>query len=209
MPAGVKVLDPFSAPSVWEIIERFYLKYYNDLVPRTFLIGINPGRLGAGITGIPFTDPVRLRDVLHISNNLGNKAELSSKFIYEIINEIGSADVFFGSFYITSVSPLGFVKDGKNLNYYDNKDLEIALESNIIESMWEQINGIASNREVAFCLGQGKNYHYFDKLNKACGFFERIVPLPHPRWVMQYRLKSKNEFIEKYISELSDCLVKK
>ena len=36
----------------------------------------------------------------------------------------------------------------------------------------------------------------------GCGFFERILPLPHPRWVMQYRRKRKEEFVGQYLGVL-------
>ena len=202
LPEGVGVLNPFSDEKVMNFNRLFYDKYYHDELERTYLIGINPGRFGAGVTGIPFTDPIRLQEVLGFKNNLNKKPELSSKFIFDLIQYIGSPELFFGSFYFTSVSPLGFVKNGKNLNYYDQKDLEENLESFMVDSMWKQINTIESNRDVAFCLGQGKNFKYLDKLNRKHGFFNRVEPLPHPRWVMQYRLKKKQDFIELYGKKL-------
>lgn len=206
LPDGVGVLNPFTDKKVQEFNRLFYNKYYNDNYNRTYLIGINPGRLGAGVTGIPFTDPIRLQEVLRIRNDLDKKPELSSKYIYDVIDNIGGPNLFFRSFYFTSVSPIGFVKDGKNLNYYDQKDLQEQLEPFIVKSMHEQINSIDTNREVAFSLGQGKNFNYLEKLNKKHGFFNRIEPLPHPRWVMQYRLKRKMEFIDLYIKKLSSYL---
>ena len=202
LPDGVEVLNPFSDKKVLKFNDLFYNKYYNDQYDRTYLIGINPGRLGAGVTGIPFTDPIRLQEVLGFKNNLNKKAELSSKYIYDVIENMGGPKSFFKSFYFTSVSPIGFVKDGKNLNYYDQKDLEDQLENFIISSLQKQIKSIGTNREVAFSLGQGKNFKYLEKLNKKHGFFKRIEPLPHPRWVMQYRLKRKMEFIDLYMKKL-------
>jgi len=207
LPEGVGVLNPFLDKTVLEINKLFYKKYYNDNKKRTYLIGINPGRLGAGITGIPFTDPIRLNDILEIENNFQKKSELSSKFVFDLIDNFGGAKKFFSNFYFSSVSPLGFVKDGKNLNYYDQKDLENKLEDFIVNSFWEQINTIDSNREVAFCLGQGKNFKYLNKLNAKHGFFNKIEPLPHPRWVMQYRSKRKQEFIDLYESKFLKAVV--
>ena len=206
LPDGVEILNPFTDDKVLEFNQLFYNKYYNDQYDRTYLIGINPGRLGAGVTGIPFADPIRLQEVLGFENDLNKKAELSSKYIYDIIENMGGPNLFFKSFYFTSVSPIGFVKDGKNLNYYDQKDLEEQLESFIISSLQKQIQSIGTNREVAFSLGQGKNFKYLEKLNKKHGFFKRIEPLPHPRWVMQYRLKRKMEFIDLYMKKLSPYL---
>ncbi len=206
LPDGVEILNPFTNEKVLELNRLFYNKYYNDNLKRTYLIGINPGRLGAGITGIPFTDPIRLQEVLGFENDLNKKPELSSKFIYDVIENIGGSEVFFNSFYFTSVSPIGFIKDGKNLNYYDQKDLQDQLEPFMISTLQSQIKSIATNRDVAFSLGQGKNFKYLEKLNRIHGFFERIEPLPHPRWVMQYRLKRKMEFIDLYMKKLTSYI---
>ena len=206
LPDGVEILNPFTNEKVLEFNRLFYNKYYSDQFDRTYLIGINPGRFGAGITGIPFTDPIRLQEILGVENDLDKKPELSSKYIYEVIENIGGLNSFFKSFYFTSVSPIGFVKEGKNLNYYDQKDLEEQLESFIVSSLQKQIGSIGTNLDVAFSLGQGKNFKYLDKLNQKHGFFDRIEPLPHPRWVMQYRLKRKMEFIDLYLKKLSPYL---
>lgn len=204
LPKGVETLFPFSDKTVWKINKEFYSKYYNDSNTRTFLIGINPGRLGAGITGIPFTDPIRLTTELGIENGFQEKAELSSKFIFDVISAIGGPELFFGNFYFTSVSPIGFTKNAVNLNYYDEKELEKSLKGYITSNLNKQLNAFPSNRRVAFCLGKGKNYTYLVKLNEEIGFFKKIIALPHPRWVMQYRLKSKDEFILEYQQKLSE-----
>ena len=166
LPDGVEILNPFTDEKILEFNNLFYNKYYDDQYDRTYLIGINPGRLGAGVTGIPFTDPIRLQEVLDLKNDLNKKSELSSKYIYDVIENFGSPELFFKSFYFTSVSPIGFVKAGKNLNYYDQKDLEEQLESFIISSLQKQINSINTNRKIAFSLGQGKNFKYLEKLNR-------------------------------------------
>jgi len=202
LPDGVGVLNPFTNDKVLKFNALFYQKYYTDNLKRTYLIGINPGRFGAGVTGIPFTDPIRLQEVLGIENDLDKKPELSSKFIFDLIDNIGSPELFFRSFHFTSVSPLGFVKNGKNLNYYDQKDLQDHLEPFMVNALWQQIKTIDTNRDIAFCLGQGKNFKYLEKLNRKHGFFDRVEPLPHPRWVMQYRLKRKDEFIALYGEKL-------
>ncbi len=35
------------------------------------------------------------------------------------------------------------------------------------------------------------------------GFFKEIIALEHPRFIMQYKSKSKQTYIDKYISVLS------
>jgi hypothetical protein len=60
--------------------------------------------------------------------------------------------------------------------------------------------------ETVFCLGEGTNYQYFTRLNEQYHLFESIISLPHPRWVMQYRRKKKDEFIQLYVSKLKKAL---
>ena len=165
------------------------------------IIGINPGRFGGGVTGIPFTDPIRLQINCGINNSWSKKQELSSSFIYEMINAFGGPEVFYNKFYITAVSPLGFTKDNKNLNYYDDKSLENDIKDFVHDCMNRQLQ-FGINRDVAFCLGDGKNYKYLSKLNEEYNFFDKIIPLSHPRFIMQYKLKKKQEYIAHYLHYL-------
>ncbi|CAN5306657.1 hypothetical protein BH09BAC2_BH09BAC2_05210 [soil metagenome] len=59
------------------------------------------------------------------------------------------------------------------------------------------------NTDVAYCLGDGKNYRYLSKLNEEIKFFKKIVPLAHPRFIMQYKLKKKEEYVGGYIEALN------
>ena len=56
LPAGVRVMNPYREnENAFEVSSAFYRKYYADTRPRHLIMGINPGRFGAGQTGIPFT----------------------------------------------------------------------------------------------------------------------------------------------------------
>lgn len=184
-----------------QALTAFYRQYYSDGQQRFFLFGINPGRFGAGITGVPFTDPVRLETECGIANDFPKKAELSAQFVWMFINAYGGPEAFCRQFYITSLSPLGFVKDGININYYDDRGLLQATEPFIIWNIRTQLD-FGARREAAICIGEGQNYKVFKKLNDKHGFFGEIIPHPHPRWVMQYRRKRVDEFVEKYRSSL-------
>lgn len=197
LPDGVEVMNPYNHKNSWEYVKTFYQKFYPDNRPRTLLIGINPGRFGGGITGIPFTDPIRLKENCGIDNDLVKKPELSSQFIYEVISAAGSPEAFYAKYYITAVSPLGFMKNGKNLNYYDLPDLQANWEPFMVHALQMQVQ-ICGNREVAFSVGMGKNIRYLEYLNGKYTIFDTLKSLPHPRWVMQYRLKRKEEFIRMY-----------
>ncbi len=201
LPKEVEVMNPFKDKYTYNICKKFYNKYYSDANPRHLILGINPGRFGGGITGIPFTDPIRLMSVCGIENDFQKKQELSSVFMYEMIYAFGGPESFYSKFYISSISPLGFKKHNKNLNYYDDTNLEQSLKAFVIENINLQLS-FGISRDVAFCLGEGKNFTYFTKLNSEVKFFKKIVPLPHPRFIMQYKLKKKDEYIERYLCEL-------
>jgi hypothetical protein len=126
---------------------------------------------------------------------------LSSIFVYDMIEAYGGVDPFYARFYITAISPLGFVRDGKNLNYYDDKELLKAIEPFALDCIRRQMKTIPTDA-VCYCLGEGENYKYFSRINALHGFFQEIVPLPHPRFIMQYRRKRVDEYVELYVSRL-------
>jgi len=203
LPAEVEIMNPFKDQATFNLCKKFYKKYYSDNNSRHLIFGINPGRFGGGITGIPFTDPIRLQNICGIENELQKKQELSSVFIYEMIQTFGEPKIFFGKFYISAISPLGFTKHNKNLNYYDDRQLENSIKNFVIDCIKKHLS-FGINRKVAFCLGEGKNFAYLSKLNNEMKFFDKIVALPHPRFIMQYKLKKKEEYIERYLRELAE-----
>mgnify|MGYP006303344929 FL=1 len=201
LPDGITVMNPFESKTTRKLSEDFYTKFYDDHHPRVMLLGINPGRFGAGVTGIPFTDPIRLEQKCGISNVLNKKPELSSQFVYQMIDAFGGVDDFYSRFLVSAVSPLGFLKDGKNINYYDLKSLQNTVEPFILNTMKQQLNFGVSTK-TAICLGEGKNYKYLTKINREYHFFDEIVPLSHPRYIMQYKRKQLNSYIRRYLDVL-------
>jgi len=197
---GVEIMNPFEAEYSWSLTRSFYTAYYNDKLPRKMIFGINPGRFGGGVTGIPFTDPIRLEESCGIKNACKKQAEPSSVFIYKVIEAYGGPPAFYRDFFVTALSPLGFTKEGINLNYYDDKDLLTASEPFIIECLEKQMHLFPS--DSCYCLGEGMNYKFFDKINKKKNYFRKIIALPHPRWIMQYRRKKIDEFVDLYIKKL-------
>jgi len=104
-----------------------------------------------------------------------------------MINAYDEPDKFYNKYFIYAVCPLGFTKDDINYNYYDDKTLEKSVTTFIIDSL-KKILTFNVNKEFCYCLGNGKNYKFLNK----------IVPLPHPRWIVQYRRKRYQEFIMFY-----------
>jgi uracil-DNA glycosylase len=203
LPDEVLVMNPFDDKMTRIISEKFYRKFYKDHNQRTLILGINPGRFGAGLTGIPFTDPVKLEKNCGIKNNLNKITEPSAGFIYDMITAFGGPETFYNSYLIHAVCPLGFTKNGVNYNYYDSKALEKAVTPFIIGSL-KKIVSFRLNKDICFCLGNGKNFRFLSKLNEDHNFFKEVLPLPHPRWIVQYRRKRYQEFIEEYLKWLKD-----
>jgi hypothetical protein len=204
IPDGIEWLLPLQElPEAELVFHTFLEKYYADASPRHLIVGINPGRFGGGITNVAFTDPWHLQQKLGIANSFPQKTELSAHFIYAVIDAYGGADAFYQRFFINSVCPFGFVKGGINYNYYDDPALQKAVLPFI---KWHFENLLATgliDRDRCFCLGEGKNYAFLNKLNQAESYFGEIVPLAHPRFVMQYRRKTMAEYVEKYLAALS------
>ncbi len=83
LPQDVAILNPYSTPRMRDYVRSFLVKYFSDNRKRVLVFGINPGRFGAGITGVTFSDPIALEIVCGVLNDLPKKRELSSVFIYE------------------------------------------------------------------------------------------------------------------------------
>jgi hypothetical protein len=199
----IEILHPQKDKYVREVVGQFFTKYYNDDRPRRLLFGINPGRFGAGTTGVNFTAPRQLLNNCGIEHRFKDQSELSAEFIYEMIEAYGGCEQFYGEFFIGSISPLGFVKDGKNINYYDDKRLIEAVKPFIIACMEQQLSWNVDTKSC-YCIGGDKNLKFFTSLNDRYKWFRKITPLPHPRFIMQYRRKQKDNFIRQYLSALSD-----
>ena len=201
LPAEVEVMNPYQNEATLKIAEKFYQKYYSDDHPRILLFGINPGRFGAGVTGVPFTDPLKLEEICDIPNDLEKKAELSSRFINEVVMAYGGPEKFYARYFISGVSPLGYLREGINLNYYDIKGYKPLFEAYVSQQIREQLK-FGIDQSIAYSIGKGLNIKYLNYINDKYNFFEKILPLSHPRWVMQYRLKRKDEFIREYLDVL-------
>ncbi|WP_370898583.1 SMUG2 DNA glycosylase family protein [Chryseobacterium gossypii] len=205
LPEGFQVLNPYlENPETMDVMRRFYHKYYNDENRRKFIIGINPSRHGAGVTGIPFTDTKRLESVCGIKMTSAYTHEVSSVFMYDMIAEYGGAEAFYKDIYINSPFPLAIVRKSKkgwlNANYYDDKTLFEAVKGFMIESLKKHISLNLDSSKV-FVLGK-KNADFIARLNQEEKMFESMTVLEHPRFIQQYKSKEKQLYIDKYIVAL-------
>jgi hypothetical protein len=206
LPKGISIMNPYAdSAEAWNASEAFYKKFYADQGPRKLILGINPGRYGAGATGIPFTDPKRLAEI-DIAWNGTILHEPSSVFVYDMIRAYGGPGSFYQRYFINSVSPLGFTirnNAGKevNFNYYDMPALFKKVLP-FIHANFEQLRSMDFDMDTAFVLGV-KNAKCLEQINGIGKYFGRLVVLEHPRYIMQYQLRAKQLFIEKYLEALS------
>jgi hypothetical protein len=201
LPNNVEWLYPQQNPEVISIVETFCNKFYDDSKERTLLLGINPGRFGAGITGVNFTASKELEEYCDIDHPFKKRSELSAEFIYKVINAYGGVKPFYAQFFIGSVCPLGFIKGGKNINYYDDRDLMKAVQPFITRNM-ERFLSYKVNRKRVICIGGEKNFKYLSALNEKHKWFKTIEIVPHPRFIMQYKRKYLDEYVNQYLEVL-------
>lgn len=213
LPEGFRVVNPYSGNQkelVREVATAFYQKYYNDLRSRRLILGSSPARRGSAITGIPFADAQHLQRETGILMDKFCINRPAGDFLYDVISKYGGCERFYADFFMSFVCPLGIAKTnakGKevNCNYYENKNLQEALYSFMVSSMRSQID-LGVDRSVCYCIGSGENYKFLSEVNERYQFFNTIVPLEHPRFIMQYNSKNKEFFITKYINALSSNL---
>ncbi|UWX54219.1 DUF4918 family protein [Maribacter litopenaei] len=204
---NIQVMNPFADnDAVLDILEQFYTKFFSDQQSRKILLGINPGRLGAGATGIPFTDTKRLAEDCGIETTAIQTHEPSSVFVYDMINAYGGSEKFYSQFYINSVCPLGFIEKNKkgnwvNCNYYDYPALFEDTKEFMVATLREQI-AFGIDTSVCYILGK-KNAKFFKKINDEAKLFESFVVFDHPRYIVQYKLKQKETYIDTYVRELN------
>ena len=210
LPAGFQVLNPYmDNPETMEVMQQFYAKFYNDDLQRKFIVGINPSRHGAGVTGVPFTDTKRLESVCGIPMHSAHTHEISSVYMYDMIAEFGGAEDFYKQFYVNSPFPLAIIRKSPsgswlNANYYDDKKLFESVKEFMILSLRNHISLGLDTSEV-YVLGK-KNAQFIQKLNDEANLFKTLKVLEHPRYIQQYKSKEKQLYIDKYILTLNKAL---
>ncbi|RQP08478.1 MAG: SMUG2 DNA glycosylase family protein [Chryseobacterium sp.] len=203
LPEGFKVLNPFrDNPETLQSMQQFYRKFYNDNLPRRMIIGINPSRHGSGVTGVPFTDTKRLNAVCGIPFTSVRTHEVSSVYMYDMIEAYGGPEKFFGDFYINSPFPLALVRRSPkgnevNVNYYDHRGLAAAVRGYMTQAMRDHI-ALGLDTTEAFILGK-KNAEFIKRINEEEQLFDRLTVLEHPRYIQQYKSKEKELYIDKYL----------
>ena len=208
LPENYRVINPyFDNPETMKVMLAFYNKFYNDNKQRRFIIGINPSRHGAGVTGVPFTDTKRLESVCGIKMESAHTHEISSVFLYDMIAAFGGANAFYKQFYINSPFPLAIVRKTKegnwlNANYYDDSKLFEMVKEYMISCLKSHIS-MGLDTSLVYVLGK-KNAVFIQKLNKEAKLFDNFKVLEHPRYIQQYKSKEKQLYVDKYILTLNN-----
>ena len=117
-----------------------------------------------------------------------------------MIKEYGGVKRFYSKNFLSALFPLTITKDGKNYNYYDEKELYKFLKTYIVNAIKKQVE-LGAVKDFAVCLGK-KNAKYFSEINDEYKIFDNIRVLDHPRYIMQYRLRQVDDYIKKYLEVL-------
>jgi hypothetical protein len=206
LPDKAQAISPYQDLGVYPLLVQFAEQYYTGEQPRVAVLGINPGRLGNGRTGIAFTDPTALTLHCGIRHELSLKQpELSSQFIYKVVAELGGPTEFYRHFYLGSIYPLVLLREGRNYNYYDSPALIRALWDDMRRSLRQLVQEVGVRPDVVVCLGQ-RNATFLRKLNDELRLFDNILVLDHPRYLMQYRRRELAENVARYAEVLGHTL---
>lgn len=205
------IRNPFDGKNkeqIKEITKTFYKKYYNDNNKRYLILGSSPARKGTATTGIPFEDASHLykETGILIDDFYINKS--SSNFLYDVMEQYGGCEKFYKDFFMSFVCPLGIVNVNSkgnevNSNYYENKKLENVLYSFIVDSLKKQIS-LGIDTSICYCIGSGENFKFLTRINEKYHFFNKIIALEHPRFIMQYNSKDRNQYLSKYMMALNN-----
>ena len=209
LPDLYKIINPYSdrnKKQVLQMVQIFYHKYFNDTNKRRLILGSSPARKGSAITGIPFEDALNLQKETGISIANFHVNNAASNFLNEVIDKYGGRIKFYHDFYLNFVCPVGICKINSkgnqvNCNYYENKQVEEMVTPLIISALKTQIN-FGIDTSVCYCIGSGQNYQELSKINKKWRFFQKIVPLEHPRFITQYHPEDKEKYLHKYLNSL-------
>lgn len=196
---GIEILSEFRKNK--NNIEAFYDKYVVPNNPKIVICGINPGRLGAGKTGVPFIDFTSLAKLIEGIDR--EDSEASAKFFYSIIDHFGK-EKFYSNIYVTNISWLGFStksKPAKNVNYYNlPEDVKEVLFDNFIEeiNLVEPTHILSCSNEVTNVLKKLKEQ------GKLKSSIDISIKLNHP-YYCSIKTNTEREF-KKYIDTLVNLI---
>lgn len=202
--AGIDILNGYRSNK--NNIKKFYKYFYKNKYPKIVLCGINPGRNGAGKTGIPFIDFDTLREIfltIFGQSDIVSEKENSAQFIKYLIEHFeGNYTDFFEKIYLTNYSFLGYTKGNDNLNYFE---LPPNAKGFIDEMFVYEMNVIKPN--VIIPLSEEVEKSLILIKQKGLINFATDSRLPHPRYCFfPSRIKIKSD---EYLARLNNYLIEK
>jgi len=201
LPEDFEVLDPYRDPEVRRVVNLFARSAYAGEQTRTAIWGINPGRFGAGVTGLSFTDPYVLTEVLGFETSISGRREISAEFIWNVVDAYGGPTAFFRDFYLSALSPLGYVRGGRNVNFYDDPDFLDRISPQILSWVRQQ-QGAGLQADRCVVLGTGRLREVMEQRLRPHLDYTTVEYLEHPRFIMQYRRRQMEEYVDKYVQTL-------
>ncbi len=132
-PAAVHVYNPLEY--AWDLHAAYVTRFANQAPREAVLVGMNPGPWGMVQTGIPFGDPVVVREWMGLSGAVSapptaemhasrpvlglasTRREISGSRLYGLANDaFGGIDAFFRRFWVVNYCPLAiFDASGRNI----------------------------------------------------------------------------------------------
>lgn len=194
----IVVLDDFLNNK--DNIEKYYDKYVDFDSDKIVLCGLNPGRFGAGLTGVPFIDFKSLSKML--SNIKKDDGESSAQFFFELVKKFG-IEKFYKICYVTNISKFGYSKksSAKNVNY---PKLPNSAQDWLFKRFIEEMNLIKPKVIIPLSDDVAKTLKV---LTQAQQLDYKIAPkLNHPAWVMTYKKKDKNLWLQKYYETIMSLI---
>lgn len=205
LPEGIEVLYPYDSDEVRRVVHEMCRRYYSSAGPRIGIWGINPGRFGAGLTGLAFTDPWAVEHDLGIATSIAGRREMSAEFVSRVIEAYGGPDAFYHDVFMSALSPLGFVCKGANINFYDDPNLERTMTPRIIAWM-QKILDAGVRRDTTILLGSGKLRTFMEKNVRQQVGVDEVIYLDHPRYIMQYRRSQLDDYVRLYVDTIRSCV---
>jgi hypothetical protein len=204
LPEGVEVLFPYSSDEVRRVVHEMCIRYYASTGPRIGVLGINPGRFGAGLTGLAFTDPWAVEHDLGIPTTVTGRREMSAEFISMVIEAYGGPTMFYDDVFMSALSPLGFIRNEANINFYDDRELERTMTPQIITWM-RKIFDAGVRKDTTILLGSGKLRTFMEKNVREQVGVSEVIYLDHPRYIMQYRRSQVSDYVRLYVETIRTC----
>lgn len=205
MPEGFTVMNPYGHDDVRRVVTTFCERYYGGSHQRLAVWGINPGRFGAGLTGLSFTDPHALRVDLGIESSIVGRREPSAEFIYTMIAAYGGPASYYHDVYMSALSPLGFLRNGVNINFYDDAAFMREIVPFVVDCMRAQTSfGLRSDACVV--LGTGKLKQFMERYVQPELQYQTVRYLEHPRFIMQYRRRFIGDYVTSYVTGIRDLV---